>query len=185
MWSSVAIMSVCSVWLAWARSERMKEAERTLAHAQRLLDRGEVSDAAAALEELVRDQPWCASARAMLADVLAAQGQEAQAIEHYRALADRYPQDAQAYYDLAACCLAIGRYDLAERYLRRRIQDAPQDAHARCQLAFVYEQQGQLDKALDQLDAVVKLPGSDGSSPTQHWARTRERLQRKLHRAGG
>ncbi|HUT73529.1 MAG TPA: tetratricopeptide repeat protein [Armatimonadota bacterium] len=146
VWTSVAVLVVCSVGLAAARSRRMDHAERALERAQRLLQQGDQATAAQVLTRLLREQPRCSRAHALLADVRSAQGQDAQALEHYRALADLEPQDAQACYDLVACCVAVRRYDVAERYLARWLLGDPCDTHARRLLAFVREQRGHVGR---------------------------------------
>lgn len=147
VWSTVTVMVLCSLWLARARSEGLREAGQALDRAQLLLEKGSPDHAAAILTRLVREQPRCAEAHALLAQARSAQGFEAQALEHYRVVADLRPQQAEPYYDLAACCVAIHRYDIAERYLSRRLRDAPHDAYARRLLTLVRERGCQFEKA--------------------------------------
>ncbi len=137
VWGGVLVMIVSSMWVASARSKRMQEAQQALNRAQRLLEDGKSGQATAMLTELVREQPRCADAHAILAELCAAQGREGQAVEHYRAVVDLRPRDRRAYYDLAACCIVVERYDIAETYLAQRVQQVPGDGYARRLLSFV------------------------------------------------
>lgn len=137
VWGGVIVIGISTLWLASARSASMRETEIALGRAERLLDRGDAGAAAAALTRLVRQQPRCAGAHALLADARSMQGRDAQALEHYRAAVDLAPRDAQACYDLVACCVAAHSYDVAERYLVRRLRDEPADLYARRLLALV------------------------------------------------
>jgi len=185
VWASVGIVTVCSLLAAWARSDRVRRTAQTLECAQRQLDDGKVESAAALLSRITREEPRCVRAHAALAEIRSAQGREAEAMEEYRALIELSPDDLQAYDDLIACALAVGRYSIAEEYLTRRIHDAPHDAYARRVLAFARGRHNRLDKTLAQLESVSKPLLRDEVGAAHYIARIRGRLQQLAEEAGG
>jgi tetratricopeptide (TPR) repeat protein len=184
LWGGMAIVTVCSLLAASARSDRVRRTDEALECAQRLLDRGRLEEAAAVLTALTQQDPGCPRAHAALAEVRSTQGREAAAMEQYRAVVELCPDDAEACYDLVACALALGRYSTAEEYLTQRIQKAPRDTYARLLLAYAHKRQEQLDKAIAELESTGELAPRDGAV-ARIIARTRERLQQHSDQAGG
>lgn len=185
LWGAMAAVVASSLWLASARSERLRQQDEVCASAQQLLERGKPEAAAALLTRLLREQPRCALAHALLGDVRSAQGRPAEALDNYCAAIDLEPTAAQTYYDLTACALASRRYHVAEEYLLRRLQSAPGDAYARRLLALVYQRQRRFGKALEQIEWVSRLIRSDAAVAPDCITRARQHLLRQMEQIGG
>lgn len=183
-WSAVAAISGGALLVASGRSERMQRTDQALERAQRLTDAGQYAQAGAVLLRVTADEPRCLRAHAALAEVRSSQGHTAQALDEYRAVAELQPDDAQACYDLAACALCVERYDIAERYLSRRLRDFPQDAYARRFLAFVRERRQQPQAAQDQHQPTAAVPPHEQTAA--RWiARMRQRAHEQVRQTGG
>ena len=80
---------------------------------------GSIPRATAELREAVRLQPDSIQARSDLAEVLAAQGQAAQAAEEYDQVLRVKPDQADAQLGLGLCLLREHKIEEARRYLER------------------------------------------------------------------
>jgi len=180
VYGSLVAMMASSALVASARIERAQLAARALGCAQQAIDDGRLSRAATELQRLTEEQPDSAGAHAALGDVWASRGREAQALDQYRAAADLDPDDAQAYYEIAASSAHLGRYDVAQRYLARRVRQAPHDAYARRLLGFVSRQQAELPNGLHRVEPMSQLRRPNALAAPGSLAPLRDDLPRDI-----
>lgn len=109
----------------------------------------------AAIRASVHDPEMIAAAQAMLANDLP----DAEAQLRQRLKAD--PFDVAAIRMMAELAARIGRYRDSETLLRRALELAPAFTAARANLAMVLYKQNRFASALEELEAVLRVEGSD------------------------
>ena len=89
--------------------------------------------------------------------VLAAQGQTAAAVEHYRKSLEIYPYYPQANNNLGVVLLDEGRLDEAFKYLHRAIESQPDFADAYNNLGNLFAAQGKNSKAIEYYQKAIEI----------------------------
>jgi tetratricopeptide (TPR) repeat protein len=109
------------------------------------------------LEEATRTWPDDAAAAEARAFALWLAGQTDQALEAYRALLTRHPQQESALLDAASLCAALRRSDDAIGYMQRAIQVDPWLARYHQQLAALLDEKERWPEALQECRAALRL----------------------------
>lgn len=121
---------------------------------------GQLEEAMAAYQKLLELEPKNATARNNLAALYSRSGRHDDAIREFEALIDRDPADATARRNLEAAKRNKGILDEREQRSGGAIKTAearPDDPRAAYDVARVYAQQGDLDKALAWLKRALDL----------------------------
>lgn len=90
-----------------------------------------------------------------LASALARAGRAEEALELYRDLLERDPDDPVSRFNLANLYVDRGELETAERHFRRAVEIAPDYADAHFNLALVLEQLGRVEEAAEQARRAV------------------------------
>ncbi len=156
-------------------AEQQKYLEKALALSERLTDREKYNiqghyygesektygKAVEALEKLLALYPDDISGGNMLAIVYSRMGEDAQAIERYRACLQAGTEDVVLYRNLASVYENIGAYDRAIEVLESYLKDVGESAVIRRDLALTYREIGKIDLALAELDKAAALRPAD------------------------
>jgi Flp pilus assembly protein TadD len=100
------------------------------------------------------------SQRAERAAALAAQGQLTQALDAYTQAAAEHPADVGVLLGLGHTLVQLGRYDAAERELRRALRLAPDQPEVRLQLGVTLHKRGNYTAAVSELRRTTELEPS-------------------------
>lgn len=126
-------------------------------------DRGQLTEAAAHFEELVRIRPRYGPGHLYLGAVRAQQGRQADAISQYEEAARLMPKSAVPHYNLGLALVAQHRTKEAIEHYREAVRLAPSYADAHNNLGMAVAQEGRLDEAVQHLREALRLrPESAG-----------------------
>ena len=96
-----------------------------------------------------------------LAAVLERQDRLAEAEERLKSIRDVFPNDVKLSLQLAVLSIRMEKIDVAQKELERLLIFAPQYSNARWYLSYIYESQGERDKAIEQVDTILESnPGN-------------------------
>lgn len=141
-----------------ALAEPTSNRQQQLATAGRLIDRGRYAEAGAALKRLLVADPDDVEVVFMLANVEAAQGRLAAAVDLLAAIPAGHPEAGiPALGQSADWCMELGRYEEAEAKYVEVLQRVPEAFPARRQLAFLLNRQGRRHEAAAQIHELCKL----------------------------
>lgn len=117
-------------------------------------DAGEYADSEAALAELVTEDPGDLEARKALAQALAAQGKNDEALEQYAAIVVEDPEDHESLYAMAVLERLLGDSVNAIKHLEAAVDVTPEMAYLD-DLALTYVQVGRYRDAVDCWEQVL------------------------------
>jgi Flp pilus assembly protein TadD len=135
-----------------------------------LVEQGKHAEAVVELTRFLADYPTSPEAEmahTLTATALVAQQNYREAVGHYQALAERQPQNAQAWITLGAVLAQTDDFERSEQALRRGLQLAPRDSDGHMLLGLVLESKGDTAGALNELRTAVSLDPSN-SDARQH-----------------
>lgn len=92
-----------------------------------------------------------------LATALELKGEKEKAIEKMKTLADAYPSDVTILYTLGVMYIDNNQLTEAQATLNRVVNLRSNHANAHFYLGIIYEQQGEIDKAISELEIVQEL----------------------------
>ena len=136
------------------------------------------AEAAALLEEVVKEHPRHGPAHAYLAELRERQGNHEAARKHLREAMQAQPPVPVAFLAFGAALAARRKYEEARPYLERAVELAPESAAARNKLASVLAELGSdLDTALNHAErAVAREPDNSDFADTLACVYLRRRL---------
>lgn len=136
------------------------------------------AEAAALLEEVVKEHPRHGQAHAYLAELRERQGNHEAALKHLREAMQAQPPAPTAFLAFGAALAARREYDQARPYLERAVELAPENAAAHASLASVLAELGSdLDTALRHAErAVAREPDNPDFADTLAYVYLRRRL---------
>ncbi len=146
--------------------------------AQALLGAGKPAEARKLAQRAARQNPREPAAQRILADILAQEGNTAQAMAAYRALLDRSPNDAQLRYRLASLHLRAGDSAEASRLLDALLAANPDDPQALYASARLASERGQWRAAYDTLERIPVTQRTAAMDQLHEAARSRIDLAR-------
>jgi protein O-GlcNAc transferase len=88
---------------------------------------------------------------------LLTQGRHQEAMQHFRAMLGRYPDDALTNYNCGIACYHLGEYAKAEACYRKALRQLPEWIEAYHNLGLAFEAQNKLANAIDAYQAVLQL----------------------------
>ena len=132
--------------------------EAMMAAADRLAEQGRFAEAASQLKPLLVLQRGDVEVLFMLANLKAAEGDFASAVELLDSIPSDHPEAGLAALGQSAqWCMELERYDQAERRYQQVLQRVPDAAPARRQLAYLLNCQGRRHEAAVHLHRLCKL----------------------------
>jgi protein O-mannosyl-transferase len=128
-----------------------------------LQDRGQIGEAGAHFEELVRLRPRYGPGRLYLGAVRAQQGRQEEAISQYEEAARLMPRSGVPHYNLGIALMAQHRTAAAIEHYREAVKLVPTYADAHNNLGLALAEQGRLEEGAQHLREALRLrPGSAG-----------------------
>ncbi|MFT4979885.1 MAG: Flp pilus assembly protein TadD [Myxococcota bacterium] len=115
--------------------------------------RGDLAEAAQRMRAVLRLRPEHIPALHLLARCLSEAGEIAEAVEAWRALAERVPGDPQPWLGLAMGLAMLGHPDAAVAAARQAVSVAPELAEARAKLGLLLVERGETAEAEEHLRA--------------------------------
>lgn len=140
---------------------RPDDVELAILWAHALVEAGQRQEAIVVLQRAIDRIPHHTLAHLALADMLAAEGREQEALRHYR-LGSPLASDplAEAHAALGATLADAGRFERAEMHLRAALSRAPRHTLARYNLALLLGKRSRSDTALTEYEHLLRLdPG--------------------------
>lgn len=132
-----------------------------------------LNSAVTRLQEAVELKPDYGPAHYYLALAYERQGNLAEAISSMENLRETNKSDVGIHFQLGLLYLKQGKNELAQTSLERAVDIAPNFSNARWYLSAVYEQDGEFDKAIEQVEAIKQL-NQDNTLVDQRLERLKE-----------
>jgi len=147
---------------AWPQQTR--QLDREFHQAAEAYDAGKYSEAAATLENLLREAPQTFEVQELAGLVYSAQSQDGQAAVHLLKAVELRPNSAAARTNLASNLLRLGKNDQAEVQLKKALALQPGNFDANHNLGELYVQAGKIAAALPLLEKAQQIdPSSYGN----------------------
>ncbi len=137
-----------------------QDLEREFQAAVAQYNEGKFSEAAAKLENLVREVPQSFEAQELLGLVYAAQSQDAKANPHLEQAVRLKPDSAPARTNLAANLVRMGKLDPAREQFEKAAELDPQNFDTNHNLGEFYARAGEVPKAAQYLERAYKIDPS-------------------------
>ena len=158
---------VCSVLLILAcvpipsfSQEQSQALEREFQAAVSQYNSGKLTEAAAKLENLVRDVPQSFEVHELLGLVYSAQSQDAKANKHLDEAVHLKPDSAPARTNLAANLVRLGKLDPAQDQFEKAVELEPDNFDTNHNLGEFYVRAGKVPKAAQYLDRAQRIDPS-------------------------
>ena len=149
--SPVAVPYLDAALLTWPEDMSLN-----LLHAEALADQGQAARGVALMRAYLKKHPKSLDARLELALLLVKDKQFTEAGELLAAIPEQQRTPLVDYYH-ARALLGMDRPDAAVPYLQKAVKKAPDFVEALAELAFVYEQRGNLPAARAAYEKLLKL----------------------------
>ena len=149
--SPVAVPYLDAALLTWPEDMSLN-----LLHAEALADQGQAARGVALMRAYLKKHPKSLDARLELALLLVKDKQFTEAGELLDAIPEQQRTPLVDYYH-ARALLGMDRPDAAVPYLQKAVKKAPDFVEALAELAFVYEQRGNLPAARAAYEKLLKL----------------------------
>jgi tetratricopeptide (TPR) repeat protein len=158
---------VCSVLLILAcvpiptfSQEQSQALEREFQAAVSQYNSGKLTEAAAKLENLVRDVPQSFEVHELLGLVYSAQSQDAKANKHLDEAVHLKPDSAPARTNLAANLVRLGKLDPAQEQFEKAVELEPDNFDTNHNLGEFYVRAGKVPKAAQYLERAQRIDPS-------------------------
>jgi tetratricopeptide (TPR) repeat protein len=137
--------------------ERTQALDREFQEAVAQYDAGRLAEAAATLENLVREVPQSFEVQELLGLVYSAQTQDGKASEHLDRAVQLKPDSAEARTNLATNLVRRGKLNPAQQQFEKAVELAPQNFDTNHNLGEFYVRVGQLPKATQYLERAHRI----------------------------
>jgi len=156
MWiASLVPLAVIAAVGAFAQQKRDLERDFQAASAQ--YDSGRYAEAAAKLENLVREAPESFEVHELLGLVYSAQSQDARATQHLQKAVRLKPNSAPARTNLAANLARLGKLDLATEQFKKAVELDPRNFDTNHNLGEAYIRSGKIADAAPFLEKAQQI----------------------------
>jgi tetratricopeptide (TPR) repeat protein len=157
---SVFLASLAIVSAGGAASLQQKDLDREFQAAVAQYDSGRFPEAAAKLENLVRETPESFEVQELLGLVYAAQSQDARATQHLQKAVSLKPDSAPARTNLAANFARLGKLDLATEQFKKAVDLEPGNFETNHNLGESYVRYGKIAEAAPFLEKAQQIDPS-------------------------
>jgi tetratricopeptide (TPR) repeat protein len=142
-------------------------------------DKGLVGEAAAEFELAIKIRPGYARAHYNYGVTLAKRGLYDEAIEHFSKALATNPYCSNALHNLCKTGVVSGKLDVVLGVIRDLEQKTPANAELYYRAGTIYEKQGNIAAAIEQLEKALKLAGNEGRKELA--GQIKERLESYQH----
>ncbi len=146
MWI-VFLAPLAVIVVTGATAQQKQDLDRDFQAAAAQYDSGQYAEAAAKLENLVREAPESFEVHELLGLVYAAQSQDARATQHLQKAVKLKPDSAPARTNLAANFARLGKMDLATEQFKKAVDLDPRNFETNHNLAESYVRSGKVAEA--------------------------------------
>ncbi len=143
-----------------AVAQQKRDLERDFQAASAQYDSGRYAEAAAKLENLVREAPESFEVHELLGLVYSAQSQDARATPHLQKAVLLKPDSAPARTNLAANLAHLGKFDLATEQFKKAVELDPRNFETNHNLGESYIRAGKISEAVPFLEKARKIDPS-------------------------
>jgi tetratricopeptide (TPR) repeat protein len=150
----------CLTTEAGAGGQQSRDLDREFQAAVAQYDSGHYVEAAAKLENLVREAPESFEVQELLGLVYSAQSQDARATPHLQKAVLLKPDSAPARTNLAANLARLGKFDLATEQFRKAVELDPRNFETNHNLGESYIRAGKISEAVPFLEKAQKIDPS-------------------------
>jgi len=155
IWSVFAALLACLA--AAAGPQQSQDLDREFQAAVAQYDSGHYAEAAAKLENLVREAPESFEVHELLGLVYSAQSQDAKANEHLMKAVHLKPDSAPARTNLAANFARLGKFELAEEQFKKAVELEPRSFDTNHNLGESYVRSGKVAAAAPFLEKAQQI----------------------------
>src|SRR5882762_7000881 len=147
----------CRLAAATAGPPQSRDLDREFQAAVAQYDSGHYAEAAAKLENLVREAPESFEVHELLGLVYSARSQDARATQHLRKAVHLKPDSAPARTNLAANLARLGKLDLATEQFKKAVELDPRNFDANHNLGEAYVRYGKIADAAPFLEKAQQI----------------------------
>src|SRR5436309_14492426 len=147
----------CLTTEAAAGGQQSRDLDREFQDAVAQYDSGHYAEAAAILENLVREAPESFEVQELLGLVYAAQSQDARATQHLQKAVHLKPNSAPARTNLAANLARLGKLDLATEQFKKAVELDPRNFDTNHNLGEAYVRSGKIADAASFLEKAQQI----------------------------
>ena len=156
IWSVFLALLACLSGAA-AGPQQSRDLDRKFQAAVAQYDSGRYAEAAAKLENLLRDAPESFELHELLGLVYSAQSQNARATQHLQKAVHLKPDSAPARTNLAANLARLGKLELAEEQFRKAVELEPRNFDTNHNLGESYVRSGKVAEAAPFLEKAQQI----------------------------
>jgi len=158
--SSVLLALLAYISAAGSDPGQSQDLDRDFQAAVTQYDSGRYTEAAAKLENLVREAPESFEVRELLGLVYSAQSQDARATQHLQKAVLLKPNSAPARTNLAANLARLGKLDLAAEQFKKAVELDPKNFDTNHNLGESYVRSGKISQAAPFLEKAQQIDPS-------------------------
>ena len=151
------VLLACLTAAAVASPQRSRDLDREFQAAMAEYDSGHYAEAAAKLENLVREAPESFEVQELLGLVYSAQSQDARATQHLQKAVRLKPDSAPARTNLAANLARLGKLDLATEQFKKAVELDPRNFDTNHNLGEAYVRSGKIADAAPFLEKAQQI----------------------------
>jgi tetratricopeptide (TPR) repeat protein len=155
-WSVFLALLACLA-AAGAGAQQSRDLDREFQAAVAHYDSGRYAEAAAKLENLVREAPESFEVHELLGLVYSAQSQDARAAQHLQKAVDLKPRSAPARTNLAANLARLGKFELATAQFKKAVELDPRSFDTNHNLGESYVRSGKVADAAPFLEKAQQI----------------------------
>ncbi len=156
MWI-VFLVPLAVISAAGAAAQQNRDLDRDFQAAVAQYDSGRYTEAAAKLENLVREAPESFEVRELLGLVYSAQSQDARATQHLQKAVLLKPNSVPARTNLAANLARLGKLDLATEQFKKAVELDPKNFDTNHNLGESYVRSGKISQAAPFLEKAQQI----------------------------
>jgi len=153
----VFLVPLAVIGAAGAAAQQKRDLDRNFQAAVAQYDSGRYAEAAAKLENLVREAPESFEVQELLGLVYSAQSQDARATQHLQKAVHLKPDSAPARTNLAANLARLGRLDLATEQFKKAVELDPRNFETNHNLGESYIRSGKVADAAPYLEKAQQI----------------------------
>jgi tetratricopeptide (TPR) repeat protein len=160
----IFLVPLAVILAAGAAAQQKRDLDRDFQAAVDQYDSGHYAEAAARLENLVREAPESFEVRELLGLVYSAQSQDARATEHLQKAVHLKPDSTPARTNLAANFARLGKLDLATEQFKKAVELDPGNFDTNHNLGEAYVRSGKIADATPYLEKAQQINPSSNDN---------------------